>query len=467
MLYFNRASASLRARLIFIPSSLLALGIVTAVVVTLYGAKDRISSEIASGVNLGEILIDYALDDVVASAEPEQAMQRLQDELAQIRHISVRYKRYWVRGDDYAAPSPRNSDAPKWFADFFEPARIVKTYPVVIKDQQHGELVMWTRPSDEIAEIWDGLVFLASLLAAISIGIVTLISLTASQTLKPLNDLVDGLGRLQRGQFSGLGEICVVELRQIGEQFNRLARSLARTEADNHLLIDRLMSIQEAERKELARELHDEFGASLFGIRAAASCIVEDASSADLVVKRRRDVIGRAETISALADSIQKQNYRILERIRPVLLHQVGLVDATRHLVEEWRAAHRDVNCEIRLPSVAASFGEEVSLTSFRIVQECLTNVARHAKAKTVRVAMELANEAQAGRDEAASSRRSIRLSVEDDGVGLPADFRFGFGFLGMSERVRKLGGHFHVSNGARAGVLIEAFIPMAEAAAG
>ncbi|WOJ91355.1 histidine kinase [Methylocapsa polymorpha] len=465
MLYFMRASASMRARLILIPSCLLALGIVAAIFVTLYDAKDRISSEIASGVNLGSILIGYALDDVVVAAKPEEALQQLQDELAHIRHISVRYKRYGGGPNDYTDPAAPNAAAPKWFRDFFEPERIVKSYPVTIKGEQHGELVMWTKPSDEVAEIWSGLVFLTDLLAAISAGIVTLISLTANQMLRPLNDLVDGLGRLQRGQFSGLGEICVVELRQIGEQFNRLARSLARTEADNHLLIDRLMSIQEAERKELARELHDEFGASLFGIRAAASCIIEDAS-ADLNADRRHEIIGRAEAISALADSIQKQNYRILERIRPVILHQVGLLNATRHLVEEWRAAHRDVDCEVSLPPEQPAFDEEVSLTSYRIVQECLTNVARHARARSVRVALEINANHDDSLAASTASRRSIHVSVEDDGVGLPADFRFGFGFLGMSERVRKLGGQFNVSNGARAGALIEAVIPVADVAA-
>ncbi|WP_036255228.1 ATP-binding protein [Methylocapsa acidiphila] len=465
MLYFTRASASMRARLIFIPSTLLALGIVVAIVVTLSGATDRIRSEIASGVNLGSILIGYALDDVVVAAKPEEALRQLQDELAHIRHITVRYSSSTGANDDDPVQASRNVEAPQWFVNIFEPERIVKSYPVTIRGQPYGELVMWTKPSDEVAEIWNGLVFLTGLLAAISVGIVTLISLTANQMLRPLNDLVDGLGRLQRGQFSGLGEICVGELRQIGEQFNRLARSLARTEADNHLLIDRMMSIEEAERKELARELHDEFGASLFGIRAAASCIIEDASS-PLNAERRQEIISRAEAISALADSIQKQNYRILERIRPVILHQVGLLNATRHLVEDWRSAHRDVECELRLPDEQPTFDEEVSLTSYRIIQECLTNVARHAKARSVRIALEIDRCPNAAAAASTTGARCIHVSIEDDGVGLPSDFRFGFGFLGMSERVRKLGGQLKVSNGPEAGALVEAVIPVAVAAA-
>jgi two-component system, NarL family, sensor histidine kinase UhpB len=164
--------------------------------------------------------------------------------------------------------------------------------------------------------------------------------------------------------------------------------------------------------------------------------------------------------ISDLADSIQKQNYRILERVRPVMLHQIGLYNATRQLVDQWQNAHRDIACEIFLPAGQPSLNEDVSLTSYRIVQECLTNIARHARAKTVRVALEF-GENGAGASAPLLLSHAMHVSVEDDGVGLAADFRFGFGLLGMSERIRRLGGHFKVSNGRCAGTRIEAIIPL------
>lgn len=456
----------MRTRLIVIPASLLLLGMATAILVTLFDAQNRIRSESASGIKYGSLLIEYALDDVAASSDPAAALRRLQAELKHVRHISVRYLPADGSPKDEKIDSASDTSVPKWFLDFFEAARIVKSYPVTIRGKPHGELIMSTKPTDEVAEIWNDLSFLTVLLAAFSAGIMTLISLTTHQTLKPLNELVDGLCRLQRGEFAALNEIRIVELRQIGEQFNRLARSLARTEADNHLLVDRLMSIQEAERKELARELHDEFGASLFGIRAAASCIMEDAT-AGLNEERTQEIVGRAKAISSLADSIQKQNYRILERVRPVILHQIGLINATRDLVDQWRTAHRDIACEVSLPAEPPPCSEDVSLTSYRIVQECLTNVARHAKAKRVRIVLECGATEANGASAALPSNRAIHVSVEDDGIGLADNLQFGFGFLGMSERVRKLGGHFKVSNSARAGTLIEAIIPLADAAAG
>ncbi len=448
---FETARGSLRIRLIVIPASLLVLGILAATVTTLYGARDRIHSEIDSGVNLGSRLMEYALDDVESSPDPAKALQQLREDLAHVRHIKVAY----VADPARDKVEPPNSDgkhaAPPWFLRWFEPARIVDTYKVNFGDEPHGELVMWTQPADEVNEVWLGLTFVTGLLGVLSFAIITLILLTARHTLAPLHTLVEGLDRLEQGQFDALAEIRVAELRRIGETFNRLAHSLARTEADNHFLIDRLMSVQEAERKELARELHDEFGASLYGIRAAASCIIAAADSRDVTDAATKEIIDRAALISTLADGIQKQNYRILDRIRPVILHQMGLFDALRQLVESWGAHHRDCIYKLDLPPENLSFDEDVSLTSYRIIQECLTNVARHSKAKAMQIALHYLADAKVP---------GIQIRIEDNGIGLPAGFRFGFGFLGMSERLRKLGGQLHISNAPKTGTIIEAFIP-------
>ncbi len=459
MPHFGLARRSLRMRVVLIPSCILFLGMVAAIGVTLLASRSRIGSETQSGVTMGSLLVGYALEKMAVAQKPDEALTRLRRELAHVRHISVHYEsdapqrniKHFVRPDDAAR-------APAWFLHLFEPATVVKTFPIMIGGVEHGRLVMSTHPADEVAEIWSGLVFLTALLGIISIAIVTLLYLTARFTLKPLHDLADGLDRLEHGQFDALAEIEVEELRRIGEKFNHLAVSLARTEADNRLLIDRLMSIQDAERKELARELHDEFGASLFGIRAAASCIIEDATQN--AAGTSADIIEQAQAISSLADSIQKQNYRILDRIRPVILHQMGLTDAVRHLVNSWASANRQISSRLTLPQDAAQterlLSEETSLTSYRIIQEGLTNVARHSKAKSVSVTVALDAMTPAARPQ-------IEIAIEDDGIGLAPDFRFGFGFLGMSERVRKLGGRLEISKGTCSGTLIRAFIPLGD----
>ena len=243
MFRFTEASGSLRTRLVLIPTVFLLLGIIIAISVTLIDAPGRVRAETASGLTIGAHLIHYALDDIRVSADPNAALNRLLEELSHVRHIRVAY---------HAPPgTPRKGpltpalakSAPAWFVNLFEPRRVVETFSVIFQGARRGEIVMTAEPGDEVGEVWDELLFLIGLLSAISAGIVVLTWLAVNHTLRPLRDLVDGLNRLERGQFDGVGNIRVVELRRVGEQFNRLAKSLSRTEADNRLLIDRLMSI--------------------------------------------------------------------------------------------------------------------------------------------------------------------------------------------------------------------------------
>ncbi|WP_395666193.1 ATP-binding protein [Methylocella sp.] len=441
---------SILARLALIPSVILALGIAVAIGATLAGARGRIASEEASGVTLGDHLIRFALDDLAAARSPGDraaTARRLREGLAQIRHIRVAFPD--------APPPPPSNLAPAWFTALLRPPEIVKTYSLGGGAEPRGEIVMRGEPSDESAEIWSGLLFLTALLGLLSFAIVTLMVAAARHALAPLRQLLEGLDRLGRGQFGALPQIGTGELAPIAAHFNRLSATLARSEADNHLLIDRLMSVQDAERKELARELHDEFGASLFGIRAAASCIVE-AASAEVGPEAKTEIVERARSVSALADAIQKQNYRILERIRPMVLRQMGLAEALAQLVESFRAQHKEFSCAIEVSETAAGrrFDEEASLTAYRIAQEGLTNVARHSGADSVCVSMEVAR--------APSGAEEIRLAVEDDGVGPPPELRYGYGLLGMSERVRKLDGRLTIKEGEAGGTRIEAVIPLA-----
>ena len=449
MFQSTKASASLRTRLVLIPPVFLLLGIIATIGATLFDAPDRIAAETASGLTIGANLITYALDDIRVSADPDSALDGLKEELSHVRHIRVGFRSSMDAPMIGAITPERAKSAPTWFVNQFAPRRVTETFPVIFEGQPHGELVMTAEPADEAGEVWDELLFLIGLLSVISIGIVLFTWLAVNYTLRPLRALVEGLDRLEHGQFGGIEKIRVAELQRVGDQFNRLAESLARTEADNRLLIDQLMSIQESERRELARELHDEFGASLFGIRASASCVVEVATTGGPIGPRLREIIDRANCISSLADTIQKHNYRILERIQPIVLKELGLLDALRHLASAWSDAHRGVICTIRVPATQADLGDDANLTIYRIVQECLTNVARHSKANSVQICVQVLED-----------QRMI-LRIADNGVGLPEGLRFGFGFLGMSERARKLGGNLHVSNGARGGAIVEVSIPL------
>jgi two-component system, NarL family, sensor histidine kinase UhpB len=446
---FSEASASLRTRLVLIPPVFLLLGIVAAICATLIDAPARVAAETASGLTIGDHLINYALDDIHFAVDPDTALNRLLEELSHVRHIRVGYRPSPGSAMTKAITPALAKTAPGWFVRLFQPQKVSETFPVDFGGERRGEIVMTAEPGDEVGEVWDELVFLIGLLSAISIGIVLLTWLSVNYTLRPLRALVEGLDRLEHGRFDSVAKIRVAELQRVGEQFNRLARSLSRTEADNQLLIDRLMSIQESERKELARELHDEFGASLFGIRASVSCVVDAAMAPGPIEPRLNEIVDRANAISSMADAIQKHNHRILERIQPIVLNELGLFDAVRHLANAWIAANRGLTFNIKTPDTQPELNDDANLTIYRIVQECLTNIARHAKATSVDICIERQWD----------GRMIVRIA--DNGVGVPKGLRFGFGFLGMNERARKLGGTLRVSNAAKGGTIVEVVIPL------
>lgn len=267
--------------------------------------------------------------------------------------------------------------------------------------------------------------------------------LTVRRSLRPLQLLTEGFDRLEHGDYRPISDIPVAELARVGHQFNLFAASLERVTSDNRLLIGRLLSLQDRERKEVAAELHDEFGPVLFGIRAEAACIMK-------AVPNGADVFARAQSIAELTDGIQRVNYRMLERLRPLVLEQMGLTQALRQLLSSWQSRSLNIAWSLDVPTGLDSPDETVALTLYRATQEAVTNAVRHAQATAIEV--RLAREPMGG----------FTLTIRDNGRGLPTSFRYGFGLLGMMERVRQVGGSLSVST-ARPGVIVAITVPSHE----
>jgi two-component system sensor histidine kinase UhpB len=242
------------------------------------------------------------------------------------------------------------------------------------------------------------------------------------------------------------------ELAAICGKLNHLASVLETTVEDKRRLAERVVSLQDAESKEIARDLHDEFGPYLFALRAHAASLTRlaDVPEPDLDALRKH--------INAMSDQVnalQQSNRRVLERLRPVGLAELGLADALAALMRLWRETYPDVVIETSISPQLDARGETADLTIYRIIQEALTNVFRHARATRVDIRVEPAATQSAG----AAGTEAIMVSVSDNGAGLPADHRQGFGMLGMRERVLALGGSMTVAS-TNHGVTVEAMVP-------
>ena len=229
-----------------------------------------------------------------------------------------------------------------------------------------------------------------------------------------------------------------------------LERQLADTLAENRRLSLSHVKVQEDERKQLARELHDELGQHLNAIKIDAVAI-RGWSGGDASAKNA-DVHRASLAIIEGADHVQGVIRDMLRRLRPAGLDELGLAAALEHLVQQWQARNPSTEAVLEVEDAAAleaGLSENENMTCYRLVQEALTNVTRHSGARNVHIRL-VRRQAQ------------LTITVRDDGAGAPAAERAaGLGLVGMRERVEALGGSIVIESAAQAGFRIEAVIPV------
>jgi two-component system, NarL family, sensor histidine kinase UhpB len=217
---------------------------------------------------------------------------------------------------------------------------------------------------------------------------------------------------------------------------------LAETLAENKRLAQQYLDTQEHERKVLARDLHDELGQYLNAIKLDAMSIRESTSA-------NTGMDGVVGTMIASIDRLYGVVRGLIRQLRPVGLDELGVGAALEHCVNEWRMRLPQAALELSIVGDLEHLDEVRGLVVYRLVQEALTNVARHSGAKKVQIRI------ASGRDE------GLYLRITDDGAGMDMGApRAGLGLVGMRERVQALGGSIRIASSLGGGFEIEAAIP-------
>jgi signal transduction histidine kinase len=209
----------------------------------------------------------------------------------------------------------------------------------------------------------------------------------------------------------------------------------------------RLLTEREEERKHLARELHDQVIQGLLSVNYRLEEIEVEGNVAPIV---KADLADVRESIRSQVTDIR----RMCGDLRPPTLDSLGLGAAIQSYTREW-SEHTEISVALDLPSGLGSLPEAIELSVFRMIQEALNNVRKHARAGGVQIRLKH------------TSPRTLLLSIADDGDGLTGDFDLSmlaaqghYGFLGISERVALLGGRLELRNQADGGLLMEIEIP-------
>jgi two-component system, NarL family, sensor histidine kinase UhpB len=238
-----------------------------------------------------------------------------------------------------------------------------------------------------------------------------------------------------------IGEICTI--RDITE--HKHAQETER-ELEQNRRLTRLITMRlEEERRSIARELHDELGQCVTAIKTIGAAIANRTAAV------KPDIHDSAQTIVKVASHIYDVVHGIIRQLRPSALDHLGLHEALEDVVNTWEQRNPDIACELTLEGNLTDLGEAVNITVYRVIQECLTNVMRHAEASRAHVAVR--------REPAA-----VEVTVADDGKGL-SERNEGdsarFGLMGMRERVQALNGEFRLESQPGKGLKIIACIPV------
>ncbi len=236
---------------------------------------------------------------------------------------------------------------------------------------------------------------------------------------------------------------------RVGLQRELAVRQSGQLAFENRRLARRLFAVQEEERRLLAQELHDEMGQSLAAIKTNAVFILRHCSKENVekVAESAEDV----RVISARLFQVVRQRLRLL---RPPLLDHAGLNICLRETVASWQK-QTGINCKILIDGDMDALGGDVSIGIFRIIQEALTNISRHAHANSAYIYLH--------RRVATSPEEKdiIDLEIRDNGIGMHEDkVSSGLGLVGMRERAWALGGSFGISSSPGNGMSITVRLP-------
>ncbi len=417
-------------------------------------AREDVRAEITSTSNLVLHLLDAEIIHYTSDfgwlnrgAEGNANIFRLKN-LGNVRHLKIDF--YDVNGklresnrgvafSDYGEDKP-----PQWFFRAMGLSKLAASEQrknIVLNGRFLGELVITPDPSYEVAEVWNDTVGLLALVGIFFVLMNVFAFFAVRYTFRPVQQIIKALTQIERGDFNcRLPQLESVELKEIGSKFNVMADALQESTMNNHQLTQQIINLQEDERKRLARDIHDEIGQYLTAIHVDASAIL--ATNKLLIAKES------AKAISSVTRQMMLTIHDLLQRLRPRVLDELGLGLALAELAHHWRERNSNI---ILIHSISNKLGdvdESVAVTAYRIMQECLTNVSKHADARRLNI--------QVTHDD-----DYIMLEIEDDGRGFELNSRFsGYGLAGMRERVQGLMGTMQIASQHGMGTSIKVRLP-------
>jgi two-component system, NarL family, sensor histidine kinase UhpB len=398
-----------------------------------------------AAIAVGEHIAQTAIDDATLAANRLQRLEGLIREFDGNRHLRASLI---DRSNQVALASQLespNTRVPKWFRQLLDGESQVARIKLPPEFSDFTAVLLTTDAGNELAEKWGDIGLALALLVTFCAFVLGLVYWTLARGLRPLEDLNAAFVRVGRGDYRPrVPESGAMELARLAREFNQMVARLSTMKVQNARLNEQLANVQEEERADLARELHDEIGPFLFAVGLDISAIHQIVSANDDISIQ---LASRLEAIREAIAHMQKHLKIILGRLRPTVLLDLGLAQAIDNLIDFWKGRHPDVVFSLKVtPESFAALDEGI----YRIVRESLSNALRHGHPNEIDIRIEFETD------------HTVAIDVVDNGGGMkPPNAAVGFGITGMQERVTLLGGTISVANRSdEKGVVVSARLP-------
>ncbi len=412
--------------------------------VAIWQARNAVDEEVESSINMALQLIKLGI-----SAAPHQNINQTDwlyrlSALKQTRHLNIQLKSHsgqLIKIPGHKEQAAEKDLAPRWFSDLVSGEYPKVEHQLKTSDDNTLTLIIQANPLDEITEVWhESIAFFLTICVLLLLTLLA-VHLVFNKSLKDIDTIIEALKLIETGEYrKKLPAFSTLEYDQIAGAINHMTEVLENTRQQNRALTEHSLKIQEDERQHLSQELHDEFGQSLTAIKVLATTAAHGESDTRKITA----------SITEICDHLISVVRTMMKNLHPMVLSELGMKATLEDMVNQWQDRNPGLSIALRCEDALDYLEPHYNIQLFRVIQECLTNINRHAQATEASIELEIDDE------------DNILLKVADNGQGCEQNkINSGFGLLGMRERIKSLEGVLTVESSLGQGVCVQAVIPI------
>jgi len=436
---------SLRGRVIALVALTLLVSVSIYVAMSWTSARRDLAAELSAARTGGLQTVRSAFEDLPRSDHAPRDLRQLVETFNGNRHLTALVFDQLGRARLASKAAMPRKAAPSWFAALLRPD--LEPVTVAVPDGSSSVLSLRPEPASDIAVLWSAALSAAGVfVVAAGLGL-ALIYWMIGRALAPLAELSRGLSAIgSSGYRERVREEGPPELHSLQRGFNAMAERLAEIDERNRALEAQLLTIQDEERAEIARDLHDEIGPHLFAVALDADMIGRCLSQGET-----QPIPDQVRSIQSAVSYMQRQVRDLIARLRPTRAAELGLEAAIGDLVTFWQARQPDVEFVSDLDGADSYVPEPLRDVIYRVAQESVANALRHAESTRLSIAV-------------ARTSDGIAVSVANRGTAKPKNTELpGLGLVSMRDRVHAARGQLSIDRANQGWTVVARFNAAAE----